>query len=156
MAPPVDVENPAQPVTRHTLREGGRSLRVLLAEDNAVNQKLAARLLEKEGHFVVVVPDGLRAVEALETNPFDLVLMDVQMPGMDGVEATSLIRRREMNTGLHVPIIAMTAHAMTGDRQRFIASGMDGYVSKPIHSRELFDAIETVLSSVAPEPTRAL
>ena len=127
--------------------ESRQSLRVLLAEDNAVNQRLAARLLEKEGHTVVVVTDGLKAVETLETDMFDLVLMDVQMPTMDGVEATALIRRREMDTGLHIPIIAMTAHAMAGDKQRFLTGGMDGYVSKPIHSRELFDAIQTVLSS---------
>ena len=149
MAPPGDVENPAQPITRLTLREGRQSLRVLLAEDNAVNQRLAARLLEKEGHFVLVVPDGLKAVEALETNVFDLVLMDVQMPSMDGVQATAIIRQREMNTGLHIPIIAMTAHAMAGDRQRFLKTGMDGYVSKPIHSRELLETIESVLSAPA-------
>jgi two-component system sensor histidine kinase/response regulator len=147
MAPPISAEIPAQPITRDMMGEGRQCLRVLLAEDNAVNQRLAARLLEKEGHTVVVVPDGLKAVETLETDMFDLVLMDVQMPTMDGVEATAQIRRREMKTGLHIPIIAMTAHAMAGDKQRFLTGGMDGYVSKPIHSRELFDAIQTVLSS---------
>jgi len=149
MAPPIDAENAAQSVTRHTSREGRQSLRVLLAEDNAVNQRLAERLLEKEGHTVVVVSDGLKAIEALETNIFDLVLMDVQMPSMDGVQATAIIRQREMNTGLHIPIIAMTAHAMAGDRQRFLKAGMDGYVSKPIHARELLETIESVLSAPA-------
>ncbi len=130
------------PITRHTLREGRRSLHILLAEDNSVNQRLASRLLEKQGHSVVVAGDGAKVLDALEKESFDLILMDVQMPVMDGVEATAEIRRRESVTGTHTPIIAMTAHAMAGDRQRFLAHGMDGYVSKPIHSRELFEAIE--------------
>jgi two-component system, sensor histidine kinase and response regulator len=138
------VEN-AQLVTRHSLREGRRSLRVLLAEDNAVNQKLASRLLEKRGHSVVVTATGRQAVEALEGQRFDLVLMDVQMPEMDGFEATAAIRTRECLTGSHIPVIAMTAHAMTGDRERCLAAGMDGYLSKPIHGKELFEAIEGLL-----------
>jgi len=147
IASPADAGKPAQPITRHSLREARRSLRILLAEDNAVNQRLASRMLEKEGHSVVVVPDGLKALQALETTAFDLVLMDVQMPSMDGVEATTLIRQNETISGNHVPIIAMTAHAMPGDRQRFMACGMDSYVSKPIHSSELFDAIDSVLAT---------
>jgi two-component system, sensor histidine kinase and response regulator len=138
---------PARLVTRHTLREGRVPLRVLLAEDNAVNQRVAVRLLEKEGHMVVVASDGAKALEALETAQFDLILMDVQMPVMDGIEATAAIRERERNNGAHIPIVAMTAHAMTGDRQRFLSLGMDGYVSKPIHSRDLYDAIENVFAS---------
>ncbi len=110
--------------------------------------------MEKLGHSVVVAGDGSKALaaldEALNKEPFDIVLMDVQMPVMDGVEATAAIRAREALTGVHTPIIAMTAHAMAGDRQRFLAQGMDGYVSKPIESRELFDAIDLALAGVAP------
>jgi two-component system, sensor histidine kinase and response regulator len=138
---------PARLVTRHTLREGRTPLRVLLAEDNVVNQRVAVRLLEKEGHMVVVAGDGAKALEALETAQFDLILMDVQMPVMDGVEATAAIRERERSNGAHIPIVAMTAHAMSGDRQRFLSLGMDGYVSKPIRSRDLYDAIENVFTS---------
>jgi CheY-like chemotaxis protein len=137
----------AQPVTRHTLREGRLPLRVLLAEDNAVNQRLAVRLLEREGHNVVVAEDGTQALKALEKEPFDIVLMDVQMPAMDGVETTAAIRNLERSTGARIPIVAMTAHAMAGDRQRFLSLGMDGYVSKPIDSRELYDAIENALAA---------
>lgn len=138
---------PTQPITRHTLREGRRNLRILLAEDNSINQRLASRLLEREGHFVIVASDGVKALEAIERESFDLILMDVQMPIMDGLEATTAIRERERTTGAHTPIVAMTAHAMAGDRQRFLAHGMDGYVAKPIHFRELFDAIELALTS---------
>jgi two-component system sensor histidine kinase/response regulator len=120
-------------------------LRLLLVEDNVVNQRLALRLLEKQGHMVFVAGDGAKALEALERDRFDVVLMDVQMPVMDGVEATAAIREKEKATGEHVPIIAMTAHAMAGDRQRFLETGMDGYVSKPVHSQELFEAIESAL-----------
>jgi two-component system sensor histidine kinase/response regulator len=105
------------------------------------------RLLEKEGHTVVVAGDGAKALEALETAQFDLILMDVQMPVMDGVEATAAIRERERSNGVHIPIVAMTAHAMSGDRQRFLSLGMDGYVSKPIRSGDLYDAIDNVLQS---------
>jgi len=136
-------------VTRHSVREGRRKLRILLAEDNPVNQKLAVRMLEKRGHTVVVVPDGQQAVDAVESQPFDLVLMDVQMPVMGGFEAAAAIREREKTTGRHLPIIAMTAHAMKGDRERCLEAGMDGYVPKPIRSEELFEAIDTVLAGPA-------
>jgi two-component system, sensor histidine kinase and response regulator len=142
-----DAAQPMQLVTRHTLREARMPLRVLLAEDNVVNQRVAVGLLEKEGHTVVVAGDGAKALEALDRQTFDLILMDVQMPVMDGVEATAAIREREQNNGVHIPIIAMTAHAMAGDRQRFLSLGMDGYVSKPIHSRDLLDVIENVFAS---------
>jgi two-component system, sensor histidine kinase and response regulator len=138
---------PKQVITRHSLREARMPLRVLLAEDNAVNQRLAVRLLEKEGHSVVVAGDGAKALAALERQPFDLILMDVQMPVMDGMEATAAIRKLEERSGAHIPIVAMTAHAMAGDRQRFLSLGMDGYVSKPIHSQDLFDTIDTVFAS---------
>jgi two-component system sensor histidine kinase/response regulator len=138
---------PMQVITRHTLRESRIPLRVLLAEDNLVNQRVAVRLLEKEGHTVVVAGDGAKALEALERQAFDLILMDVQMPVMDGVETTAAIRKLEQSNGAHIPIVAMTAHAMAGDRQKFLSLGMDGYVSKPIHSRDLFDVIENVYAA---------
>ncbi len=141
------VVQPSELVTQHSLRERRAPLRILLTEDNLVNQRLASRLLEKEGHRVVVADDGVKALKALQNHTFDLILMDVQMPVMDGVEATAAIRQTEETTGAHVPIIAMTAHAMAGDRQRFLRAGMDGYVSKPIHARELLEAIESVLSA---------
>ena len=121
-------------------------LRVLVAEDNAVNQRLAARLLEKRGHRVTVTANGREAVEALANQTFDLVLMDVQMPEMDGFEATAVIREREKHNGAHIPIIALTAHAMKGDRERCLTAGMDGYLSKPIRSQELDDILETYLA----------
>jgi CheY-like chemotaxis protein len=136
-------------VTRHSLREGGRSLRILLAEDNAVNQLLAARLLEKQGHQVVTVGNGRAALERLEKETFELILMDIQMPDMDGFEATAAIRKGEESTGKHLPIIAMTAHAMEGDRERCLDAGMDGYISKPIHGKDLIDAIENLGQSPA-------
>jgi two-component system sensor histidine kinase/response regulator len=137
-----------QVITRHTLREGRLPLRILLAEDNLVNQKLASRLLENQGHMVVVACDGERALETLEKQSFDLVLMDAQMPVMDGFETTAAIRRLEEKTRAHLPIIAMTAHAMVGDRQRCLEAGMDGYVAKPVSAHELFETIETVLAHV--------
>src|SRR5262249_15178665 len=129
---------------RSPLRSGapGRHLHILLAEDNLINQKLALRLLEKQGHTVVVVADGHEALAALECTRFDVVLMDVQMPGMDGLEATASIRRAEQVTGRHLPILAMTAYAMKGDRERCLAAGMDGYLSKPIRAQELFEMLE--------------
>ncbi len=126
-----------------------RGLRVLLAEDSLVNQKLAAALLEKWGHKVTVVDNGRAAIAAAGRQPFDLVLMDVQMPEMDGLEATSIIRDNEKRTGRHVPIVAMTAHALKGDRERCLEMGMDEYVAKPIHAKQLFNVIETLLGASA-------
>jgi CheY-like chemotaxis protein len=111
--------------------------RVLLAEDNLVNQRLAARMLERWGCSVTVAPDGQAALEALEQESFHVVLMDVQMPRLDGFEATRLIRDKEKVTGAHLPIIALTAHAMRGDRERCLEAGMDDYVSKPLNSQAL-------------------
>ena len=127
-------------ITRHSLREcrePGVSLRVLLAEDNLVNQRLAAHLLENRGHSVTVAANGLEALAALDKESFDLVLMDVQMPEMDGIEATAAIRQKENGSGKRQTIIALTAHAMKGDRERCLAAGMDGYLSKPIRPQEL-------------------
>ncbi len=118
------------------------SRRILLAEDGAINQQVAVRLLEERGHSVVVVNNGRAAVEQVAAEPFDVVLMDVQMPDMDGLEATAAIRRAETPTGGHIPIVAMTAHAMQGDRDRFLAAGMDGYVAKPVRPHELYAAVE--------------
>jgi two-component system sensor histidine kinase/response regulator len=134
-------------VTRHTLREDKHRSRVLLAEDNPVNQTLAVRLLEKRGYFVTVASNGAEAIEAFENNQFDLVLMDIQMPLMDGFEATAAIRAKEKLTGRHIAIIAMTAHALKGDQERCITAGMDGYVSKPIRTSELFSTIESILQN---------
>lgn len=118
-----------------------RVLHVLLAEDNPINQTLAKRILTKRGHKVIVAADGKQAVDLYEGGAFDVILMDVQMPHMDGFEATAHIRGKEKGTGRHIPIIAMTAHAMTGDRERCLAAGMDDYVSKPIQPDKLLTAL---------------
>jgi PAS domain S-box-containing protein len=130
----------------------GRSLRILLAEDNPVNQRLALRLLEKRGHVVRVAGNGREAVCAAAADEFDVVLMDVQMPEMDGCEAAAAIRAAERPGGPHVPIVAMTAHAMKGDRERCLAAGMDDYLAKPIQAADLFAAIDRLVP--APEPDR--
>jgi CheY-like chemotaxis protein len=117
-------------------------VRILIAEDNLVNQRVALRILQKEGHAVVVAGNGGEALTALEHQTFDVILMDVQMPEMGGFEATAAIREREKETGVHIPVIAMTAHAMTGDRELCLAAGMDDYLSKPIRARTLLDLVE--------------
>jgi PAS domain S-box-containing protein len=122
-----------------------RSLRILLAEDNDINQMMAINILEKWGHRIVVANNGKETLDLLDKQPFDVVLMDLQMPEMDGVKATAAIRAKEGPHGLHIPIIAMTAHALKGDRERCLAAGMDGYVSKPIKSAELFAALEVLV-----------
>jgi two-component system, sensor histidine kinase and response regulator len=129
-------------ITRHSLREDHGHLRILLVEDNAVNQILALRMLEKRGHTVTVAANGKEALEVLGKNAFQLVFMDVQMPVMDGLEATRAIRARESGSGVHVPIVAMTAHAMVGDEDRCREAGMDGYLSKPIRPQELSDVLK--------------
>ena len=129
-------------ITRHSLREIRNRSRILLAEDNLVNQTLAIRLLEKRGFSVSVASDGRAALSAFENERFDLILMDVQMPEMDGFQVTAAIRERERLNGGHIPIIAMTAHAMKGDQQRCLSVGMDGYVTKPIRTNELISTIE--------------
>jgi CheY-like chemotaxis protein len=130
------------------------SLRVLVAEDNAVNQRLVVRILEKLGHSAILADDGRQAVEEAARNDVDLVLMDVQMPEMDGFQATAAIRAQERETGTHHTIIAMTAHAMKGDHERCLASGMDGYLSKPIQLqllREILEQVESSISERVPE-----
>ncbi|MBI2471281.1 MAG: response regulator [Planctomycetes bacterium] len=122
-----------------------RPLHILLAEDNEINQKLAFRMLEKRGHSVVVAGNGRKALEALDREKFDLLLTDVQMPEMDGLELVKKIRAKEMETGGHIPIIAMTAMAIIGDKERCLEAGMDSYVSKPIKQTELFEAIRRLV-----------
>jgi PAS domain S-box-containing protein len=148
---PAPVEQPAPPPERPAPHP--RRLRILLAEDNPVNQKLALHILEKQGHTVVVASNGREALAALDQQAFDVVLMDVQMPEMDGLRATASIREREESTGRHIPIIAMTAYALKGDRERCLEAGMDGYVAKPVRTGELLKAIETAVPSL-PEPPR--
>ncbi|MGC1188846.1 MAG: response regulator [Candidatus Acidiferrales bacterium] len=140
-------QHPDRLITKHTLREERHRNRILLAEDNLVNQKLATRLLEKRGFEVTVAGDGRAALDALEKNSFDAILMDVQMPEMDGFETTAAIRNKEQITGAHIPIIAMTAHALKGDQQRCLDAGMDAYVSKPIRTADLFKIIDDQLSA---------
>ena len=127
------------PIASPTARPG--ALRVLLAEDNVVNQLVAERMLTKQGHAVVVVGDGAKALTALERDTFDLVLMDVQMPVLDGFAATAAIRAREQTTGRHLPIVALTAHAMKGDRERCLVAGMDDYLTKPVKADKLFQVL---------------
>jgi len=131
-----------------------RPLRILLTEDSPVNQKLVVALLSKAGHWVDVAANGWRALEMWRQRSYDLVLMDVQMPEMDGLETTKAIRAREQQSGRHTPIIAMTAHALKGDRERCLEAGMDDYVAKPIRRQEFFAAVERVLGgAAAPAPT---
>jgi PAS domain S-box-containing protein len=144
-----------KPVAEPILK-ASRSLRILLAEDNPVNQRLAVRILEKWGHSVAVAGNGRKAVDMWEKEPFDLVLMDVQMPEMSGLEATAAIRKLESAAGRRSPIVAMTAHAMEGDREKCLSAGMDHYVTKPIDQKKLFDAIESYASSRTPSETLAM
>src|SRR6266849_3243890 len=145
-------------ITRFSLqdaRDPTSVLRVLLAEDNPVNQLLASRLLEKRGHRVVVAANGREALAAMEKESYDIVLMDIQMPEMDGLEATAAIREKEKGSGIHQPVIAMTAHAMKGDRERCLAGGMDGYLSKPIRLQELDELLETYVARRLGAPLQA-
>jgi two-component system sensor histidine kinase/response regulator len=123
-----------------------RPLRILLAEDNVVNQTVAVALLSRLGHVVTVAPHGQAAVDAYQRGSFDLILMDVQMPVLDGFDATRAIRRLEQTTRTHIPIVAMTARAMKGDRERCLDSGMDDYVTKPIQAKRVLEVIQRTLS----------
>jgi signal transduction histidine kinase/ActR/RegA family two-component response regulator len=128
--------------TRKLTDKVARPFQVLLAEDNLINQQLAIELLQMRGHTVKLAGNGLEVLAALERESFDVILMDVQMPEMDGFQTTAAIREREKQTGRHVPIIAITGFAMKGDRERCLEAGMDGYLCKPIRSKELFEAVE--------------
>jgi CheY-like chemotaxis protein len=136
-------------VTRHSLNEAHRSLRILVAEDNAVNRQLVTALLGKRGHTIVSVVNGRDAVAAVAKDAYDIVLMDVQMPEMDGLQATAAIRKLEAVTGAHVPIVALTAHAMKGDREICVAAGMDEYLSKPLNPKQLFALIESLTGTLS-------
>lgn len=131
-------------ITRHSLGDGPQSLRILLAEDNKVNQTLALHLIKRLGHTVELAENGREAVDLFSSMSFDLILMDIQMPELTGLEATAEIRELEASTGGHIPIIAMTAHAMSGDREQFLAGGMDEYISKPVSKDQLRDLVQTV------------
>jgi len=117
------------------------AMHILLAEDNLINQRVAVSILEKAGHQVTVANNGRQTLDRWSEQAFDLILMDVQMPEIDGLEATAMIRAHEVKTGEHIPIIALTAHAMKGDQERCLATGMDGYVSKPIDARQLIELV---------------
>ncbi len=138
-------------VARHSIAEVHRALRVLVAEDNAVNSMLVNALLGKRGHTAEIVPDGQAAVAAVLRGGFDLVLMDWQMPVLDGLQATAAIRQAEAASGGHIPIIALTAHAMKGDREACLAAGADGYLSKPLNAKELYATMDALVGG----PTRA-
>lgn len=141
---------PRRPAAPSLSEVGGhlRPLRILLAEDSLVNQKLTQAQLKPHGHTIVVANNGKEALEQATSQPFDLILMDVQMPEMDGFDATRAIRERERETGEHVPIVAMTAHALKGDRERCLEAGMDDYISKPVRIKDLFDCLEKLLAAL--------
>jgi PAS domain S-box-containing protein len=146
-----------QLVTRHTIRETRRQLRILVAEDNAINRELVTRLLQKNGHTVMAAATGKEAVELLdrEGSNCDLVLMDVEMPDMDGFHATAIIREKEKSSGRHMPIVALTAYAMKGDRERCLAAGMDSYLSKPIRYQDLLETVQRLVSGMPDIPAPA-
>jgi CheY-like chemotaxis protein len=151
-APVVRPARAAQPAPT----ERSKSMRILLTEDNLVNQRLALRLLEKQGHTVAVANNGREALSALTAEAFDLVLMDVQMPEMDGLEATAAIRAKERGTRTHLPIVAMTAGAMTEDKERCLAAGMDDYVSKPLKTDDLMAILERIAIDKTPRHAATL
>jgi CheY-like chemotaxis protein len=145
------------PERRASTHKGRSGYRILLAEDNAVNQQLAVAILQKQGHTVVVAANGREALKALEnaSPKFDLILMDVQMPELGGLEATAIIRDKEKETGAHIPIVALTAHALKGDRERCLEAGMDAYLSKPVQPEKLRKIVEDMVSTPAGRDRRA-
>jgi len=142
------------PVPTRAQQRPDEKLAVLLVEDNSVNRRLAQIVLGRYGHTITAVDSGDAALQALQHGRFDLVLMDVQMPGLDGIDTTRAIRQAEQRGGRHVPIIALTAHAMAGDRERCLGAGMDGYLVKPIRPAALLDAVERL--GLEPEQARGL
>ena len=146
---PLATELPSEPETPAVLPPATAKLRILLVEDNPANQKVAAYFLQDRGHLVDIAGDGQQALRMTQENCYDVVLMDVQMPGMDGLKATAAIRAFERR-GRRMPVIAMTAHAMKGDRERCLAAGMDGYLAKPIDARELIFTVESFAAEPAP------
>ena len=146
-----DAETRSSEVQPPALVQTGRR-RILLAEDNVINQRLVLRLLEKQGFSARVANNGLEALAAVQEESFDLALMDVQMPDMSGLEATAAIRALEQPSGRHLPVVAMTAHAMKGDRERCLHAGMDGYLSKPIQVKELLSIMNDLLPAVVYRP----
>jgi CheY-like chemotaxis protein len=149
------IEAQPHPGPNHAAEQGELHLRLLLVEDNPVNRLVATRLIEKQNHTVTAAANGQEALEMIEKEKFDCVLMDVQMPVLDGFEATAAIRNKERSSGGHLPIIAMTAHAMAGDLDRCLAAGMDGYISKPIKAKDVFATIERVLGALKTPPANA-
>jgi signal transduction histidine kinase/DNA-binding response OmpR family regulator len=147
--PPAGGGDPSPLLTRYSLSAdtGLKNLRILLVEDNAINQRIARTVLEKRGYSVTLAMNGRQALEQWEKHSFDVILMDGQMPEMDGFETTALIRREEKTSGQHIPIIALTAYALKGDEERCLSAGMDSYVTKPIQAEQLFQAIESVLAN---------
>lgn len=135
-------------ITKYTIEEKRTKMKILLVEDNSVNRKFITSLLRKRGYILLEAFNGREAVESFKNEQLDLILMDIQMPEMDGVEATNAIRDLERETDSHIPIIAMTAHAMKGDRERFLQAGMDGYISKPVQVNELLNTIEEINHSL--------
>jgi CheY-like chemotaxis protein len=135
-----NVNDESKLVTRHTLRENIPQLNILLAEDNLINQKLVVRLLEKDGHKIEIANNGVEVLALMEKNKFDVILMDIQMPEMDGFETTISIRKKN----IEIPIIALTAHAMKGDREKCMEVGMNGYLSKPIKAEELKSELQNI------------
>ena len=145
----VKQEIPKQEASKEKESEGPHECyRILIVEDNIVNRKVAYFMLEKKGHAVTAVENGQEALTALENNIFDLILMDIQMPVMDGFKATEVIRKKEETTGEHMPIIAMTAHAMKGDRERCLDAGMDDYTTKPLNPAEVFQKIDDAMKNM--------
>jgi CheY-like chemotaxis protein len=145
-ADPIPPQAPAAPTAA---TPPARQLRILVADDNVINQKVLKRMLEKLGHVVALAANGQEAIDAVSTETYDVVLMDVQMPVMDGIAATATIRAREQVSHAHMPIVAVTADAMQGDKERFLAAGMDGYISKPIGRAELIATLAAAVPASA-------